>query len=125
MEVDLKLVSVGLAKTLSNIIVGQPSEDRVLIVHSDERDRKTKGGLYVPDNAREDIPKKGVVVKFGPINDTYRNYIEQLKIGSIITYGMYAGKEIIPTITDSNINIENYKFSVLSLNEIIFVEPNK
>jgi chaperonin GroES len=70
-------------------------DDRVLIKPA-AAEEKTKGGIIIPDTAKEK-PQKGVVVEVGP-----GKYAEQTgnliplkqKIGDVVLYGKYSGTEI-------------------------------
>lgn len=127
MDLKLNLPNLSTATKLSNSILGQPTENRVVIVSPKESDRKTSSGLYVPDIVKEGVPRKGVIVGFGPLTDEYITYKRQLSIGDIITYGLYAGKELEPTFSNEEIAkaFKDHTFTILSLNEVIYVEPNK
>lgn len=123
MNVDLNLINTEKAKEICEHLLGTPTENRVVVAFS-QGDKKTDSGLFIPTNVKEDLPKKGVIVGFGPITEENYTYQEMLSIGSIITYGLYAGKDVEPSFKD-NYQVTDLKFSVLSLNEIIYVEPNK
>jgi chaperonin GroES len=70
-------------------------DDRVLIKPA-AAEEKTKGGIIIPDTAKEK-PQKGVVVAVGP-----GKYAEQTgnliplkqKVGDVVLYGKYSGTEI-------------------------------
>ena len=126
MDLKLNLPSKQVAEKISVSFVGSPTENRVVIVSPKESDRKTSSGLYVPDTVKEGVPRKGVVVGFGPITDEYITYKRMLNTGDIITYGLYAGKELEPTFTNEEIAraFKDHTFTILSLNEVIYVEPN-
>lgn len=126
MDLKLNLPNLQTAKKIAKAISGQPTENRVVIVSPKEADRKTAGGLYVPDTVKEGVPRKGVVVGFGPITNEYITYQHLIEIGDIITYGLYAGKELEPSFTDEEIAkaFKDHTFTILSLNEVIYVEPN-
>ena len=66
------------------------------------------------------------MVGFGPITDEYITYKRMINTGDIITYGLYAGKELEPTFTNEEIAraFKDHTFTILSLNEVIYVEPN-
>lgn len=124
---DFNLISKELAGKVNGCILGIPTADRVLLAVS-TKERKS-GNLILPDNAKDDIPKKGVVVAMGPISED--NVIRfSLEIGSVVSYGMYGGKEIYPEVdlpeNDEEFKaiINDLKFFVLSTTEIIFIEPN-
>ncbi len=123
----LNLISDHEAKLLNKLILGTPSEDRILIIRpSDES--KTSSGLYIPTNAEDEVPKKGVVIKFGPVTEAYSKtaYLPNFNVGSVVTFGKYAGKEIQPNFSEEpgGINLDNQKFSILSLSEVLYIEPN-
>lgn len=121
-KVKLPLIGVGRANTIhKSSNMGYPTENRVLIAVPADPELKV-GGLYIPNQNKEDIPRKGVIVQMGFITEEYLTYRE-LKVGDIITYGMYAGKEIEPPIPE-DIDTTDLKFYVLSLSEIIYIEHN-
>lgn len=120
LNVELALLSESAAISLNSRIPGEPTENRILIAVP-TGDTRSKGGLFVPSTVKEGVPRKGVVVKIGPIYEGYEIYSKQLKVGSIVTYGLYAGKSIS---LDIESNIEGQEFNVLSFNEIIYIEPN-
>lgn len=120
LNVELALLSESAAISLNSKIPGEPTENRILIAVPNG-ETLSKGGLFVPSTVKEGVPRKGVVVKIGPISEGHEIYGKQLKIGSIVTYGLYAGKSIS---IDIESNIEGQEFNVLSFNEIIYIEPN-
>ena len=67
----------------------KPLHDRVL-VRRIEGDDKTKGGLIIPDTAKEK-PQRGEVVAVGPGKD---GNMMTVTAGDIVLYGKYAGQEI-------------------------------
>lgn len=126
MDLKLNLPSKQVAEKISESLVGSPTENRVVIISPKESDRQTSSGLYVPDIVKEGVPRKGVIIGFGPITEEYNTYRHMLKIGHIITYGLYAGKELEPTFKDEELEraFKDHTFTILSLNEVIYVEPN-
>lgn len=119
-NVNLNLISKQKALELSTSIKGEPTENRLLIAIPNGETR-SKGGLLVPTTVKEGVPRKGVVVKLGPIDETYSIYGKQISVGTVVTYGLYAGKTIQIDLPE---HIEGQEFTVLSLNEVLFVEPN-
>lgn len=107
--------------------IGFPTEDRVLIVTPNKEDAKY-GAIIIPDSAKEALPKKGVIIGMGHISEAYRNSMRNVEVGHVVTYGLYAGKELEFDETifpDSLQNIlKTNTFTVLSINEILFVERN-
>jgi chaperonin GroES len=72
----------------------EPLDDRVLIRPTDP-DKMTKGGIIIPDNAREK-PHEGTVVSVGPgkrAESGERNKIA-VEAGDTVVYSKYAGTEI-------------------------------
>lgn len=70
-----------------------PNRNRVLIL-SPKEVNQTKSGLIIPEQVKEGVPRKGVVVKSGEITEEYKTYRELVAVGRIVTYGLYAGKEL-------------------------------
>jgi chaperonin GroES len=72
----------------------KPLADRV-IVKPLEAEEKTKGGIIIPDNAKEK-PQKGEVVAVGPgkIADNGQKITMELKKGDKVLYGKYSGTEV-------------------------------
>ncbi|MGL4943436.1 MAG: co-chaperone GroES [Thermoguttaceae bacterium] len=71
----------------------QPLGDRV-VVRREDASEKTKGGLYLPDNAK-DKPARGVVVSVGEgkLLDDGRRSPVQVKEGDRVVFLSYAGEE--------------------------------
>ena len=128
MYTDLKFTSLEEVTKLYHQIKqfkGTPTENRVLIISPTNQETKV-GNIIIPGNVSSDnIPNKGVVVMFGDITEEYNSYSKVLEIGKIVTYGRYSGKEIEFNHAEVNTDPENCKFTVLSLNEILFIENNR
>ena len=71
----------------------KPLADRV-VVKALEESEQMRGGLYIPDTAKEK-PQQGEVVAVGPgrVEDGKRVDME-LKVGDKVLYGKYSGTEI-------------------------------
>ncbi len=72
----------------------KPLHDRILLKRS-EGEEKTKGGIIIPDSAKEK-PQEGLVVAVGPgkaLDDGTRREI-QVKEGDRVLYSKYSGTEI-------------------------------
>lgn len=67
----------------------KPINDRV-VVKPAPADEKTKGGIIIPDTAKEK-PQRGEIVAVGPGKD---GEAMTVKNGDIVLYGKYAGQEI-------------------------------
>ena len=72
----------------------QPMGDRIL-VKPVERDDVTKGGIFLPDTAREK-PQEGEIIAVGPgrTNDEGKTIPIGLKKGDLIIYAKYGGTEL-------------------------------
>lgn len=67
----------------------KPIADRVIIKPA-TADEKTKGGIIIPDTAKEK-PQRGEVVAVGSGKD---GNLMTVQVGDIVLYGKYAGQEI-------------------------------
>lgn len=67
----------------------KPIADRVIIKPA-PADEKTKGGIIIPDTAKEK-PQRGEVIAVGPGKD---GNIMTVTAGDIVLYGKYSGQEI-------------------------------
>ena len=72
----------------------KPLADRVVIKPS-PADEKTKGGIILPDTAKEK-PVIGEVVAVGPgkVADDGKNIPPEVKVGDKVLYGKYSGTEV-------------------------------
>ncbi len=72
----------------------QPLGDRVLVKRL-EAEEKTKGGIVLPDTAKEK-PQKGEVVAVGKGRTLENGKVEPLEVkkGDKVLFGKYAGNEI-------------------------------
>ena len=71
-----------------------PLNDRVLVKRTEEV-QMTKGGIYIPDTAKEKpIEGKVVAVGSGKVSDTGERVALTVKAGDRILFGKYAGTEI-------------------------------
>lgn len=72
----------------------KPLGDRVLVKPVEE-DEQVKGGIIIPDTAKEK-PQRGEVVAVGDgkADDTGNKIALSVKSGDTVLYGKYAGTEI-------------------------------
>ncbi|MEW5768383.1 MAG: co-chaperone GroES [bacterium] len=72
----------------------KPLGDRV-IVQRIEEEEKTKGGLIIPDTAKEK-PQEGRVIAVGPgrVNDKGEKIPMEVKANDRVLFGKYSGTEI-------------------------------
>jgi len=67
----------------------KPIADRVIIKPA-SAEEKTKGGIIIPDTAKEK-PQRGEVIAVGPGKDGNMMTVHE---GDIVLYGKYSGQEI-------------------------------
>ena len=72
----------------------QPLADRV-VVKPIEREEVTKGGIVLPDTAREK-PQEGKVLAVGPgrLSEDGKRIAMDIKVGDTVIYAKYGGTEI-------------------------------
>ena len=72
----------------------QPLADRV-VVKALEETEQMRGGLYIPDTAKEK-PQQGEVVAVGPgkVGDDGKRIDPEVKVGDRVLYGKYSGTEV-------------------------------
>jgi chaperonin GroES len=72
----------------------KPLHDRVIVKRT-EGEEKTKGGIIIPDTAKEKpIEGKVVAVGNGKILESGKTLPMQVKSGDKVLFGKYAGNEI-------------------------------
>ena len=72
----------------------RPLGDRVLVKRVEEEE-KTKGGIIIPDTAKEK-PQEGEVIAVGPgaRNDKCEVQALDVKVGDRILFGKWSGSEV-------------------------------
>ena len=87
----------------------RPLQNNVLVLR-DEADKTTKGGLFIPGNAREK-QTTGEVIATGPgkVLDNGRLVEPSVKTGDTVIFGQYAGQEI---------ELEKKKYLIISEDEL-------
>jgi len=72
----------------------QPLADR-LVVKPIEREEVTRGGIVLPDTAKEK-PQEGEVLAVGPgrLSDDGKRIAMEVKVGDRVIYAKYGGTEI-------------------------------
>jgi chaperonin GroES len=90
-----------------------PLNDRV-VVSPLSAEEKTRGGVILPDTAREK-PNKGKVVAAGPgkLSDDGKRLGVAVKAGDVVYYGKYSGTEV---------KVEGTEFKILREEDILGVE---
>jgi chaperonin GroES len=91
----------------------RPLHDRVLIKRLDSAAEQVRGGIIIPDTAKEK-PQEAEVVAVGPgkIQDNGERQAMDVKAGDRILVGKYSG---------SDIKIEDEDFVILREDEILAV----
>jgi chaperonin GroES len=72
----------------------QPLADRV-VVQALEETEQMRGGLYIPDTAKEK-PMQGTIVAVGPgkLSDENERIKPDVEVGQTVLYGKYSGTEV-------------------------------
>jgi chaperonin GroES len=72
----------------------QPLADRV-VVQPLEESEEMRGGLYIPDTAKEK-PMQGSIVAVGPgkLSDENERIKPDVEVGQTVLYGKYSGTEV-------------------------------
>jgi chaperonin GroES len=73
----------------------RPLQDRVMVKRLENGVEKTKGGIIIPDTAKEK-PEQGKIVAVGKgkVNDDGKLMPVGVKVGDTILFGKYSGSEI-------------------------------
>jgi chaperonin GroES len=71
-----------------------PLHDRVVVQALKEAEQ-TRGGLYIPDTAKEK-PQQGKVIAVGPgkLSEQGERLAPDVKVGDTVLYGKYSGTEV-------------------------------
>jgi chaperonin GroES len=79
-------------KSATSVNVG-PLADRV-VVRSLEGNEQTRGGLFIPDTAKEK-PQQGEILAVGPGRfDEGKRVPMEVKVGDKVLFGRYSGTEV-------------------------------
>jgi chaperonin GroES len=72
----------------------RPLADRV-VVQALEEAEQTRGGLYIPDTAKEK-PQQGKIIAVGPgkLSEQGERLAPDVKEGDTVLYGKYSGTEV-------------------------------
>ena len=89
------------------IIKIKPLPHRVL-VGPKEAEKKTAGGLYIPDTAKEK-PSQGVVIAVG---SGKKDEPMEVKCGDTVLFGKYAGNEV---------HLEDKKYLIMKQSDIMAI----
>ena len=92
----------------------RPLDDRV-VVERFEAEERTRGGIVLPDSAREK-PQQGKVIAAGPgklLEKTGERGKMSLKVGDVVFYGKYTGTEV---------EIEGDKYVLLRESDVLAIQ---
>jgi chaperonin GroES len=94
----------------------KPLADRVVVKPS-EAEEKTKGGIIVPDTAKEK-PVWGEVIAVGPgrVSDDGKQIPVEVKVGDRVLYGKYSGTEV---------TIDGEELLIMRESDIFAIMPKK
>ncbi len=88
-----------------------PLADRV-VVKSLEETEQMRGGLYIPDTAKEK-PQQGEIIAVGPGRyEKDKRVPMELKVGDKVLYGKYSGSEV---------TIDNEQYLILRESDVLAV----
>ena len=90
----------------------KPLADRV-VVKALEETETMRGGLYIPDTAKEK-PQQGEVMAVGPgkLSEEGKRIEMELKVGDKVLYGKYSGTEV---------TIDNEQYLILRESDVLAV----
>jgi len=88
----------------------RPLQDRLLVKRLEEKEIK-KGGIIIPDTAKEK-PQEGQVIAVGPgkIGDDGKRQPMEVKKGDKILFGKYSGSEV---------KIDDEEFLIIREDEVL------
>ncbi|MCX6137431.1 MAG: co-chaperone GroES [Ignavibacteriales bacterium] len=91
----------------------QPLADRI-VVKPAEAEEKTKGGIFLPDTAKEK-PVWGEVIAAGPgkTTDDGKKIAMEVKVGDKVLYGKYSGTEVTVDSEEVLIMRESDVFAIM------------
>ncbi|MDE0897763.1 MAG: co-chaperone GroES [Longimicrobiales bacterium] len=92
----------------------KPLSDRVVVKPLDE-DEQMRGGLYIPDTAKEK-PSQGEIVAVGPgkLSDDGTRLDMDVSVGDKVLYGKYSGTDV---------TLESEEYLILRESDILAIVP--
>jgi len=90
----------------------QPLADRIVIKALEETEQM-RGGLYIPDTAKEK-PQQGEVVAVGPgkLTEDGKRVPAEVKTGDRVLYGKYSGTEV---------TLDNEQYLILRESDVLAI----
>lgn len=79
----------------------RPLRDCLLVQRIEDTEKKTTGGIYIPDAVKEDGPRLGEVLAVGPGRVTSEGKVIQMEIkkGDHIFFGKFSGTDAGKNLT--------------------------
>ena len=95
-----------------NAAAVKPLADRV-VIRALEETEQMRGGLYIPDTAKEK-PQQGEVIAVGPgkFDDKGNRVPMDVKVGDKVLYGKYSGTEV---------TLENEQYLILREADVLAI----
>ena len=95
----------------------KPLQDRILIRRLDSEEEETRGGIVIPDTAKEK-PQEGEVVAVGDgkVLDSGQKLTMSVKPGDRILFGKYAGTEV---------KLEDEEYLIMREDEVLGILEGK
>ncbi len=101
---------------MSTVSKIKPLGDRILVKPAEAKEQK-KGGIIIPDTAKEK-PMEGEVVAVGPgkISDSGTRMEMDIKKGDKVLYGKYSGTEV---------KIDDVEYLIMSSDDVMAIIQEK
>jgi chaperonin GroES len=73
----------------------RPLADRV-VIKPQEREERTKGGIFLPDTASKEKPQQGTIMAVGEgrLDDNGKRIPVSVKAGDTVLFAKYAGTDV-------------------------------
>lgn len=100
--------------TAKGKVTVKPLADRVVVKPLEESEQM-RGGLYIPDTAKEK-PSQGEIVAVGPgkVSDEGARLEMDVKVGDRVLYGKYSGTDV---------TLDGVEYLILRESDILAVIP--
>ena len=93
----------------------RPAETRVLVLPDEQGEMKTKGGLIIPPDAKEEKAKMGVIVAVGKGNaDNPMLY----SVGQRVIFSQYAGSPLLLDLVANGQEYTATEFKIMNQMDI-------
>ncbi len=91
----------------------RPLADRV-VIRPQEKEEKTRGGIFLPDTASKEKPQEGTIMAVGEgkVDDKGKRTPIAVKVGDKVLFAKYAGTDI---------KIEDEDYLILAEKDILAV----